>query len=125
MIRRPPRSTLFPYTTLFRSWILPALLQNARDYLGGVVHHRDDAGVVEPGRADDAENADDLLAAVPERGGDHRGAGEREQLVLRADEDAHPFATLGAAQQVDHVGLRLEVREQQADALQVLRRLQV
>src|SRR5437773_8997189 len=24
MIRRPPRSTLFPYTTLFRSWNLPA-----------------------------------------------------------------------------------------------------
>src|SRR3989442_6880576 len=24
MIRRPPRSTLFPYTTLFRSWDLPA-----------------------------------------------------------------------------------------------------
>src|SRR5260221_8754761 len=24
MIRRPPRSTLFPYTTLFRSWKLPA-----------------------------------------------------------------------------------------------------
>src|SRR2546429_5750008 len=24
MIRRPPRSTLFPYTTLFRSSILPA-----------------------------------------------------------------------------------------------------
>src|SRR2546422_7578001 len=23
MIRRPPRSTLFPYTTLFRSWRLP------------------------------------------------------------------------------------------------------
>src|SRR5216683_8116003 len=23
MIRRPPRSTLFPYTTLFRSWIHP------------------------------------------------------------------------------------------------------
>src|SRR5260370_31842550 len=26
MIRRPPRSTLFPYTTLFRSQIRPALL---------------------------------------------------------------------------------------------------
>src|SRR2546430_5251627 len=27
MIRRPPRSTLFPYTTLFRSeWLRPALL---------------------------------------------------------------------------------------------------
>src|SRR3712207_7896438 len=24
MIRRPPRSTLFPYTTLFRSWTLVA-----------------------------------------------------------------------------------------------------
>src|SRR2546422_7903509 len=23
MIRRPPRSTLFPYTTLFRSWLQP------------------------------------------------------------------------------------------------------
>src|SRR2546422_5004888 len=23
MIRRPPRSTLFPYTTLFRSWVAP------------------------------------------------------------------------------------------------------
>src|SRR2546430_12400835 len=27
MIRRPPRSTLFPYTTLFRSECLPVLLQ--------------------------------------------------------------------------------------------------
>src|SRR3712207_8734915 len=26
MIRRPPRSTLFPYTTLFRSILFPALL---------------------------------------------------------------------------------------------------
>src|SRR5262245_63591535 len=25
MIRRPPRSTLFPYTTLFRSWFAKAL----------------------------------------------------------------------------------------------------
>src|SRR3712207_8576957 len=24
MIRRPPRSTLFPYTTLFRSWSTPS-----------------------------------------------------------------------------------------------------
>src|SRR3712207_7599518 len=33
MIRRPPRSTLFPYTTLFRS----ALLQGALDADGAVV----------------------------------------------------------------------------------------
>src|SRR5687767_15340267 len=43
MIRRPPRSTLFPYTTLFRSgellitqWILPLLLV-AAGYAGGKV----------------------------------------------------------------------------------------
>src|SRR5229473_5091790 len=30
MIRRPPRSTLFPYTTLFRSWLRPALVETAR-----------------------------------------------------------------------------------------------
>src|SRR3712207_7409545 len=27
MIRRPPRSTLFPYTTLFRSWLFHELCQ--------------------------------------------------------------------------------------------------
>src|SRR5689334_24527928 len=31
MIRRPPRSTLFPYTTLFRSW--PASMWSSYDYL--------------------------------------------------------------------------------------------
>src|SRR3989442_10005909 len=29
MIRRPPRSTLFPYTTLFRSWALIEKTDNA------------------------------------------------------------------------------------------------
>src|SRR3989441_7026674 len=28
MIRRPPRSTLFPYTTLFRSWVRRFLLEH-------------------------------------------------------------------------------------------------
>src|SRR5258707_12934847 len=28
MIRRPPRSTLFPYTTLFRSWLRANLFQS-------------------------------------------------------------------------------------------------
>src|SRR5258708_30407048 len=30
MIRRPPRSTLFPYTTLFRSYIVGAITRNSR-----------------------------------------------------------------------------------------------
>src|SRR3712207_9211296 len=29
MIRRPPRSTLFPYTTLFRSWWIRQAIQRA------------------------------------------------------------------------------------------------
>src|SRR5258705_13733190 len=33
MIRRPPRSTLFPYTTLFRSSLLPRLQQPGADQL--------------------------------------------------------------------------------------------
>src|SRR3712207_7940018 len=37
MIRRPPRSTLFPYTTLFRSARIPADLQPAPN---GTVHDR-------------------------------------------------------------------------------------
>src|SRR5438445_6846099 len=35
MIRRPPRSTLFPYTTLFRSPLLGADLELALDRGGG------------------------------------------------------------------------------------------
>src|SRR2546421_7086486 len=37
MIRRPPRSTLFPYTTLFRSWRQNACLHSA---LQGALHLR-------------------------------------------------------------------------------------
>src|SRR3712207_7345057 len=64
MIRRPPRSTLFPYTTLFRSdgdaravddapvvgVEQPAVLLE-RDLLDGAVDR--DAGVVDPGRSEE------------------------------------------------------------------------
>src|SRR5258708_21104783 len=36
MIRRPPRSTLFPYTTLFRSVALHELLQHLAEQIDGV-----------------------------------------------------------------------------------------
>src|SRR2546425_8413394 len=32
MIRRPPRSTLFPYTTLFRSWLITEIKRRVRRY---------------------------------------------------------------------------------------------
>src|SRR3989441_5881347 len=35
MIRRPPRSTLFPYTTLFRSRTVEALIRDIDHYLAG------------------------------------------------------------------------------------------
>src|SRR3712207_9453593 len=51
MIRRPPRSTLFPYTTLFRSFILRwysnagravATREPASGYLGSMPTNKDD-----------------------------------------------------------------------------------
>src|SRR3712207_8610276 len=45
MIRRPPRSTLFPYTTLFRS--------DAHRHHEGVEHHRSDRLAGRAGRAEE------------------------------------------------------------------------
>src|SRR2546423_11152609 len=59
MIRRPPRSTLFPYTTLFRSWAEFAPLKLGQ---GVLVGHR---GVAE-GRAAVAH-----VAPVVERSEEH------------------------------------------------------
>src|SRR5687768_18114348 len=38
MIRRPPRSTLFPYTTLFRSLLGGQLARTLRKQHGGIGH---------------------------------------------------------------------------------------
>src|SRR2546422_4823308 len=54
MIRRPPRSTLFPYTTLFRSLIDAAIGIGAED-----VALRRDVNDIRVGRMD--EHARDLL----------------------------------------------------------------
>src|SRR3989449_9759535 len=74
MIRRPPRSTLFPYTTLFRSL-------EGREHL--VTQVEDDAllkGVVET----DPERGRDVLAGVREQqGGDRPG----QQRMILPDED--------------------------------------
>src|SRR6185437_1810184 len=66
-----------------------------------VIHHRDDARVIEAGRADHADDADDAALAVAVWRDDGGGTGKREQLVLQADEDAHAIPPLGAAEQVD------------------------
>src|SRR2546430_10592796 len=59
MIRRPPRSTLFPYTTLFRS--LARLLVGAERHDAQHVHDRrddDEAGAEEMQPAEDASERD-------------------------------------------------------------------
>src|SRR5688572_32687382 len=43
MLRRPPRPTLFPYTTLFRSAALPALLPILRRHLPAAAEQLDRA----------------------------------------------------------------------------------
>src|SRR5256885_8230892 len=61
MIRRPPRSTLFPYTTLFRS------KEAAADYhtLSQIAQARGDLAIA----AEWAKRRDDLLAELERRAG--------------------------------------------------------
>src|SRR5256885_3076387 len=54
MIRRPPRSTLFPYTTLFRSQ-----RRGAFDLLPGRQAHRRSGGALHGGDQADREDAED------------------------------------------------------------------
>src|SRR2546430_16806929 len=59
MIRRPPRSTLFPYTTLFRSKLLRVLQEGEIERLGGAAPIHVDVRVL-------AATKVDLLDAVNE-----------------------------------------------------------
>src|SRR3712207_8224557 len=70
MIRRPPRSTLFPYTTLFRS-------QRAQGHVLGQLGDLGDAG--EPVLAVDVHGIGPAHALAA-------GAAERERVVLRSEE---------------------------------------
>src|SRR2546430_14214838 len=103
MIRRPPRSTLFPYTTLFRSQPRRRALPGAEEAIARIPQSRQDvAAVVELaverggedgdvgvglehaahalGRRDETQEADALGAGVLERahGGRRRAAGRRQ-----------------------------------------------
>src|SRR3712207_7701079 len=53
MIRRPPRSTLFPYTTLFRSSPIPPLSHSPTRHHEWFTHSSDAAGQLHHGRAVD------------------------------------------------------------------------
>src|SRR5256886_9345119 len=85
MIRRPPRSTLFPYTTLFRSrdvdGLAPRLPQGG--VVRGIVGER---GAIVPqrllrreGRVRAVAQRDVLRHRGLRLGGEHRGQGEADQ----------------------------------------------
>src|SRR3712207_8229984 len=71
MIRRPPRSTLFPYTTLFRSRLLR--VEVLGDQAGDVVEH---------GRVVAAH--DDLRALLGAEGHDHQRRPDRKSTRLNS-----------------------------------------
>src|SRR5258706_8536621 len=73
MIRRPPRSTLFPYTTLFRSLELLDVIEHLRAVAG-------DAGVVPQA----LRSEDGVRPAVAEA--DHGGAAVRLRLPAQPGE---------------------------------------
>src|SRR5256885_6492438 len=65
MIRRPPRSTLFPYTTLFRSPDTAAAIPACRGTAGpAALSSASLAGVLEEGRELAAERRSVLLAQI-------------------------------------------------------------
>src|SRR2546421_3255426 len=64
MIRRPPRSTLFPYTTLFRSRAAAALSRTATLQ---ATDHRTDPATVQFGRTPPPDASQPHGAEVPHR----------------------------------------------------------
>src|ERR1700730_4440170 len=93
--------------------------------LGGVVDHRDHAGVIEPGRTDHPDDSDDAPGTVAIGGHNGGRARKREQLVLRPYEYARTLRVLGPAEQIDHAAFGLEVIEKQPHALEIFDRLEV
>src|SRR3712207_9502043 len=96
MIRRPPRSTLFPYTTLFRSIAEPSIPESFKVLLKEMQSLALDVNVVsdEGARAEMGDEDDDLLRAAEELGIDLSGvragdgAGADEQVEGEDDTDA-------------------------------------
>src|SRR5215472_3338527 len=95
------------------------------DHLRGVIHHRDDPGIVDPCRADDPDRADNLLAAVLIRCDDDRTARDAEQMAVRADKDLHPLGSLAGVKQAQHGLLGLQHLEQRAQPLEIGERCDV
>src|SRR5256886_8917234 len=103
MIRRPPRSTLFPYTTLFRSGIkrkspahgsIGLLLRSERAHKILVVARRDDERMMrEPGFLDDPIN----LGLAGKVGNVELAAADRFYIRQRGPDKVFDTGILGSA----------------------------
>src|SRR3712207_9164147 len=89
MIRRPPRSTLFPYTTLFRSLLAPLGLDVGEPRL--LLQRR----LLRPGVLPRQPRPDAAHGARVARGAPAAGQGERGRDRLGSIPDGR-FGTLGA-----------------------------
>src|SRR3712207_6975551 len=72
MIRRPPRSTLFPYTTLFRSDLCSPDQAGGGRGEGGVVAARDEVGDEVDRDRDGGKGAEEEGAGQPPEAGDRK-----------------------------------------------------
>src|SRR2546422_6569113 len=86
MIRRPPRSTLFPYTTLFRSRPEADLRGRARDERRGAGFRVQPGGAASPRRAEAAAAPRHRVPGLPAaRRADGRGErGDRKSTRLNS-----------------------------------------
>src|SRR3712207_6871670 len=85
MIRRPPRSTLFPYTTLFRSQALDVAAGLRADLLDGLAALAEhDHALGAPLDVDDGVDDGDVLLALYLRSEEHTSELQsRQYLVCR------------------------------------------
>src|SRR3712207_3073407 len=116
MIRRPPRSTLFPYTTLFRSElvVLAAEDLDGPDASYGLLDHRGYGALLRP---HDAHPLDERAPVAPDREEQERDGEEGQQ----GEGGAHPDHNDEHPEQDEHrrSDLHDRVHEQRPDLLDV------
>src|SRR3712207_7520064 len=84
MIRRPPRSTLFPYTTLFRSWDAAKRLKGRKRHVSVDTQGLLLGVVVQAADIQDADGLWDLLKRLKPRSEEHTSELQsRQYLVCR------------------------------------------
>src|SRR3712207_8577202 len=96
MIRRPPRSTLFPYTTLFRSVEVEGDVQRVEPVDGGQRRGAGDHGV---------PRIDEPPADAAREGGPDPGGLDRKSTSLNSSHANNSYAVFCLKKNVDDVAV--------------------